>query len=245
MEETVLSQPKEVIAMEAEITELLEKGVITEIPWEQREEGFYSRYFLVPKKVSGEWRAILDLRIFNQCVAERKFRMLTNKLLLESVQQGDYAVSLDLKDAYHHLAIVERHRKFFRFSYQGRAFQYSRLPFGFKLAPRTFTKCLETALEPLRRRGYRIYCYLDDLLLLTHSAEEAMEQVQEAAKHLSELGFALNWAKSAPWPSQVVTYLGLVLNTRTMRAMITEDRIRPAVWICPAPGVWRSSQCGV
>ena len=56
-----------------------------------------------------------------------------------------------------------------------------------------------------------------------------MEQVQEAAKHLSELGFALNWAKSAPWPSQVVTYLGLVLNTRTMRARITEDRQRSLI----------------
>ena len=224
VEETMVTSPEEVEALETEIKGLLQKGVITKVPWEQREEGFYSRYFLIPKKNLEEYRAILDLRVFNQCVAERKFRMLTTKLLLECIQPGDFAVTVDLKDAYHHVSIIERHRKYFRFSFQGQAFQYSRLPFGFKLAPRTFTKCLEAALEPLRRRGYRVYAYLDDLILLARSAEEAMKQTQEMTKHLVELGFAINWKKSAPWPAQKVSYLGLVLDTRTMRATLSEDR---------------------
>ena len=38
--------------------------MIKRVPWEQRNQGWYSRYFLVPNRVPGEWRAILDLRLF-------------------------------------------------------------------------------------------------------------------------------------------------------------------------------------
>ena len=53
------------------------------------------------------------------------------------------------------------------------AYEYQCLPFGYSLAPRTFSKCVETALEPLRRQEKRILFYLDDLLILSNSEETA------------------------------------------------------------------------
>jgi len=92
--------------------------------------------------------------------------MLTMKQVLECVHQGDWFTSIDLKDAYVHIPIIPKHRKFLRFSFQGISYQYNSLPFGYSLAPRTFSKCVETALEPLHRGGMRVLFYLDDLLLL-------------------------------------------------------------------------------
>ncbi len=57
--------------------------------------------------------------------------MLTMKTIMSQIQGGDWFVTIDLKDAYFHI-------------------QYKVLPFGLGLAPRTFTKCMDTALAPLR-----------------------------------------------------------------------------------------------
>ncbi len=62
------------------------------------------------------------------------------------VQEGDWFVTIDLKDAYFHIQVVQRHRRFLRFAFGGKAYQYKVLPFGLALAPRTFTKCMDAAL---------------------------------------------------------------------------------------------------
>ncbi|XP_045923544.1 uncharacterized protein LOC123982167 [Micropterus dolomieu] len=61
---------------------------------------------------------------------ERPFRMLTVKQVLECVRQGD------LKDFY--VPVIPEHRKFLRFSFCDAQYQYTRLPFGYSLALRTY-----------------------------------------------------------------------------------------------------------
>ena len=104
-------------------------------------------YFLVLKKTM-EFRPILDLRSLNRHIACREFRMLTIKQLLGLVQPGDWFTTIDLNDAYFHVEIAPKHRKYLRFAFQGIAYEYNRLPFGYSLSPRTFSKCVATALQP-------------------------------------------------------------------------------------------------
>ena len=193
--ETVLSSQDQRLALQSELQELLVKNAISKVPRGEENRGFYSRYFLVPKKTGG-MRPILDLSLFNRSIMVRPFHMLTIKRVLECVRPGDYCVSVDLKDAYFHIPIIPKHRQFLRFSFQGIQYQYNRLPFGYSLAPRTFSKCVETALRPLHQRGMRVLFYLDDLLLLARSEEEALVQTTELLAHLSKLGFTINWKKS-------------------------------------------------
>ncbi|KAI3360259.1 hypothetical protein L3Q82_014572 [Scortum barcoo] len=221
--ETVLSPQEHCSALQLELQELLMKGVISAVPHGEESQGFYSRYFLVPKKTGGV-RPILDLSLFNKSIMERRFHMLTIKQVLECVHQDDWFTSIDLKDAYFHVPIIPKHMRFLRFSFQGIQYQYNRLPFGYSLAPRTFSRCVETALEPLRRTGMRVLFYLDDLLLLARSKEEAAMQTMTLVVHLSNLGFAINWKKSSPLPSQQVIYLGVELNSVSMRARLSQQR---------------------
>ncbi len=88
--------------------------------------------------------------------------MLTMKTIMSQVQEGDWFVTIDLKDAYFHIQVVQRHRRFLRFAFGGKACQYKVLPFGLALAPRTFTKCMDAALAPLRLQGICVLNYLDD-----------------------------------------------------------------------------------
>ena len=67
--------------LRTELRNLLGKRAIEMVPPDQIESGFYSRYFLVPKK-DGGFRPILDLRHLNHALMKRRFRMLTMKQIL-------------------------------------------------------------------------------------------------------------------------------------------------------------------
>ena len=82
------------------------------------------------------------------------------------------------------MSVIPRHRKCLRFSYRGVQYQYNRLPFGYSLALRTFSNCVETALEPLRRRGIRVLFYVDDLMAMSASRDQAALHTAELVKHL-------------------------------------------------------------
>ena len=53
--------PEQARVMEQEVQTLLVKGAIEIVPLPEKESGFYSRYFIVPKE-DGGLRPILDLR---------------------------------------------------------------------------------------------------------------------------------------------------------------------------------------
>ncbi len=104
-----------------EVMTLLEKGAIERVPPAQSESGFYSRYFLVPKK-DGVLRPILDLRCLNHALMRRLFRMITLKQILSQIRTGDWFFSLDLKDAHFHIQITPHHIRFLRFAFEGVAY---------------------------------------------------------------------------------------------------------------------------
>ncbi len=93
--------PEQALVMEQEVAILLRKEAIEVVPPLDRESGFYSRYFIVPKK-DGGLRPILDLRLLNHSVRWLKFKMLTSKQVVSQIRSEDWFVTIDLKDAYFH-----------------------------------------------------------------------------------------------------------------------------------------------
>ncbi len=181
--------------LRAEIAVLLAKDAIEPVPPADMRSGFYSPYFIVPKK-SGGLRPILDLRVLNRALQRLPFKMLTPKRIFGCVRPRDWFAAIDLKDAYFHVSILPRHRPFLRFAFEGRAYQYKVLPFGLSLSPRVFTKVAEAALVPLREQGVRILNYLDDWLILAQSQDQLCEHMDMVLSHLSQLGLQVNWEKN-------------------------------------------------
>ncbi|KAI2650209.1 hypothetical protein H4Q32_000145 [Labeo rohita] len=155
-------------------------------------------------------RPIIDLRRLNHSVMKLKFKMLTVKQVVSQIRSEDWFVTIDLKDAYFHVSILPQHRKFLRFAFRGEAYQYRVLPFGLALSPRTFTKCVDAALVPLRLQGIRILNYIDDWLILAASETLAARHRDVVLAHMETLGLRLNVKKSVLSPLQRTTYLGVV-----------------------------------
>ncbi len=119
--------------LRAEIAVLLAKDAIEPVPPADMRSGFYSPYFIAPKK-GGGLRPILDLRVLNRALHRLPFKMLTPKCIFGCVRPQDWFAAIDLKDAYFHVSILPRHRPFLRFAFKGRAYQYKVLPFGLSLS---------------------------------------------------------------------------------------------------------------
>ncbi len=104
---TVVNSASKASVLQQELPSLLQKGAIEEIPQPDIEQVFFSHYFLVPK-MDGGLRPILDLRCLNFSIYKGKFKMLMMKTIMSQIQGGDWFVTIDLKDAYIHIQVVQR-----------------------------------------------------------------------------------------------------------------------------------------
>ncbi len=206
-----------------EIAVLLAKDAIEPVPPAEMRQGFYSPYFIVPKK-GGGLRPTLDLQVLNRALHKLPFKMLMHRRMIKCIQPQDWFAAIELKDTYFHVSILPRHRPFLRFAFEGRAWQYRVLPFGLSLSPCVFTKVVEGALTPLREVGVRILNYLDDWLILAQSREELGDHRDLVLRHLSQLGLRVNWEKSKLSPVQRISFLCVELDSVSMTARLTEER---------------------
>ncbi|XDV18828.1 hypothetical protein PO909_024441 [Leuciscus waleckii] len=211
--------------MEQEVNTLLEKGAIEYVPPSNRETGFYSRYFIVPKK-DGGLRSILDLRVLYESAMQLKFKMLTLRQIVPQIRSEDWFVTIDLKDANFHPSIYPPHRKYLRLAYQGICYEFTVLPFGRNLSPRTFCLCAEAGVAPLRLSGLRILNYIYDWFIIAKSKEKVSLDTGRVLAHITFLGFKVNASKNNLTPSQNVFFLGLELNSVSLRARLSQERVR-------------------
>ncbi|KAL0149356.1 hypothetical protein M9458_055394, partial [Cirrhinus mrigala] len=234
--------------LRAEIAVLLAKDAIEPVPPAEMKSGFYSPYFIVPKK-SGGLIPILDLRALNRSLLRLPFKMLTTKRMLTCIRHQDWFAAIDLKDAYFHVSILPRHRPFLRFAFEGRAYQYKVLPFGLFLSLRVFTRVTEAALSPLWRMGIRILNYLDDWLLIAHSQDVLCEHRDLVLRHLSHLGLQVNREKSKLSPVQRISFSvpphqrARAVSAELSELIQTQDS-GPSQNISEAPGAYGSCSRG-
>ena len=138
---------------------------------------FYNQLFIVPKP-NNKWHPILDLSKLNLFLHSETFKMETPETFRLSLQQGEWVTSLDFSDAYFHIPINPRSRKYLRFHLHGQTFQFTALPFGLATAPLEFTKVVKEVKLMAQSRGIRIHQYLDDWLLRAPCRETCVNQIR-------------------------------------------------------------------
>lgn len=117
------------------------------------------------------------------------------------------------------------HRKFLQIQVGTKIFQFRALPFGLSNTPQAFTRILEAALLPLRKKGVRFIAYLDDICLLASSKEAAHRQGLEMIQHLETMGFVINSKKTCMEPMQKREFLGLNVDTRALTLSVPERKL--------------------
>ena len=171
--------------------QLLDKGAVEVLSEEQQNTpGFYSHLFLRPKP-TGEYRPIIDLSKLNKHIVCPHFKMETVQSIRQSLQPGEWCTQIDIKDAYLHIPVQHRFRKYLRFTVEGVVYQFKTLPFGLNVAPRIFTQVLKPVLGHLRRQSIRVHAYLDDWIIRGTHPGQTKQFSDTVLKLLVDLGWII------------------------------------------------------
>ena len=106
------------------------------------------------------------------------------------------------------------------------------MAFGLAPAPRVFTKLLWVVVGFLRKNGIRLVIYLDDLLFINDSRDGVLNDLKVAVDLLESLGFLINWEKSIVVPSQIMEYIGLVVDSVRLSFSLPAEKVTAVMNIC-------------
>ena len=187
--------------------------------------GFYSRLFLVPKPHQ-KWRPVIDLSRLNQFLRIERFKMETPESIRTSLNTGEWVTSIDLQDAYLHIPIHPRSRKYLRFAHRSQIYQFTSLPFGLAPAPQVFTMILKEVKLMTLSRGIRIHQYLDNWLIRAQSPEESSYNTKVVVDLTESLGSMINQVKSELIPTQVhvFSFVGYEYHLNSALVKPTQER---------------------
>ena len=215
--------------MDRAIANLLAKGAVKAV--QPQDYQFTSTLFLVEKD-NEEFRPVINLRALNCFLGKEPFKMEGLHVVRSLLQKGDFTMKLDLKDAYYAIPIHPTHRKYLRFVYQNRVYEFQCLPFGLSSAPRAFTRTLKPVLAVLRSLGIRIVIYFNDMLLLHQQSKVLQRMFAQVVSFLEKLGFLVKIEKCSVTPSQCIVFLGAKLDSKTMTISLPQPKLSTILDTC-------------
>lgn len=167
--------------------------------------------FAVPK-ASGGWRVVIDLRRLNKFLLAPHFKLPSVEEAATIATKGSFATKVDLTDAFHHLEYQEEAKRWSGFSWRGRTYRYAVLAFGNRSSPWWLSRVLNPAIRALRMQGVQMICYVDDMLIIAPSEEQARKDTLRVVAFLTDLGWNINFAKSELTPRNSIEFLGYTLD---------------------------------
>lgn len=204
-----------------EIDKYLKKKIIK--PCQHEAEEYVSSIFTRPKP-DGSIRMILNLKNLNKHVKFEHFKMSTIYSVLNMITKDCYMAKIDLKDAYYSVKIDEKHQKYLKFKFDKKLYKFTCFPNGLGPCPRKFTKITKVPMSNLRQKRVPVCGYIDDFLTKSQSYKSCLDNIMKIIEEFQYLGFVVHPNKSKFEPSQVITFLGFVLNSREMTVSLTTEK---------------------
>ena len=215
--------------VDKEILDLLDKGVIEQTCHENNE--VISPIFLVPKE-DGSFRLILNLKKFNENIDYEHFKMENFVSATDLVTKDCYLASVDLRHAYYSVPIAKNFRKYLKFKWKDRLYQYTCMPNGLSNCPRYFTKLLKPIYATLRAKGHLSVAFIDDSCLLGDSFSECKQNVDDTISLFESLGFVINKQKSVLQPCKKIKFLGYWIDSENMKVTLPREKVQKVKTAC-------------
>lgn len=189
-------------AAEAELNDMLEKGIIepSDSPWA-------SPVVLVKKK-GGSLRYCVDFRKVNELTRKDAYPLPNISDCLDALQGAQWFSTLDCASGYWQVEMDAESKPKTAFSTPQGLYQFRVMPFGLTNAPATFERLMELVLRGLQWK--RCLLYLDDVIVVGKSFEDALVNLAEVFDRLQEAGLKLKPPKCKLLQKSVV-FLGHLL----------------------------------
>ena len=160
----------------------------------------------------GKLRLIVDLRTLNGYCQALKFKYENIKCVTAQVEQGDYMISVDLKNGYQHILIHPDFRAYLGICWKGQYYTWRVLPFELNFSPFAFCKVVRVLATYLTASDstFRSCFYIDDFLLML-KPENLVKHRSLLLSTLRRLGWQVNWGKSKLEPAQTSSFIGYTI----------------------------------
>ena len=195
--------PSEEQALNAFITDALDKGIIREST-----SPAGAPILFVPKK-DGTLRLCVDYRGLNDITVKNRYPLPLISELLDRLNGARVFSKLDLKDAYYRIRLREGDEWKTAFRTKYGHFEFLVMPMGLTNSPATFQSYINRAL-----RGYiDDFCvvYLDDILIFSRTPEEHQRHLELVLERLRQAELYANVRKCSFFQDEL-EFLGFIVN---------------------------------
>ena len=198
-----------------EVKRLLEEGIIQKStsPWR-------AQVFVVRDRKP---RMVVDysetINLFTKLDA---YPLTSVETVLNSVAENHYFSRLDLKSAYHQIAIKPEDRQYTAFEADGDLYEFTRLAFGLTNAVPVFQRIIDNIVK--ENNLQKTYPYLDDVTICGKTLEEHDKNLEEFMEVARTINLTLNTSKCV-FRQTRIALLGHILEKGTKKP--DPDRLKP------------------
>ena len=205
------------------LEQMLEKGVVepSSSPWA-------SPVVLVRKK-DGSMRFCINYRKLNEVTRKDAYPLPRIDVTLDTLHGSHWFTILDLLSGYWQVQVEEADKEKTAFCTPEGLYHFRVMPFGLCNAPATFQRLMDFVLSGLQWSQCSVY--LDDIIVLGHSFETHLQNLDSVFQRLWEAGLRLKPAKCAFFREEV-QYLDHVISRQGV-ATDPEKVAKVATWPVP------------
>jgi len=197
-----------------------------------------SPFGVIPKKGKpGKWRFIVNLSAPDGAsvndgidkelasVAHTSVDEVARRVM--AVGRGAELAKADVKSAYRNVPVPPRDRWLLGMRWEGETYVDGALPFSLRSAPLIFT-ALGDAIQWIATERGAVWLrhYVDDFVSVrTKGSGECAQSMRVFKETCSKLGMPLD-KKKEEGPSEVITFLGIEIDTINMELRLPQDKLR-------------------
>ena len=177
--------PEEYQALKVELKRLIDQGVLERIqsPWT-------SPIVMVKKKFGG-WHLCADFTQLNKLLKIQKYA-IPNINNFASIAHGcKWFSSIDIADAYYNIPVNPLHKHKPTITTPLGNYCYNYLPMGLSSSSCYYQRLMNEVVSGIPQ----VYCYLDDLIIMSQSYEENVQLLRQVFSRLCEHGLVVKESK--------------------------------------------------
>ena len=148
--------------------------------------------------------------------------------------KAPWLAKLDIQNAFWSIKLPRLWRRIFVLrSADGRAYRYTRLPFGWRYSPLVCQTLVRSIVAgALRGTSARAWVYIDDILFCAGSKRELRSAVRRVTSRLRRAGFIIS-IKSEPKPVRAISFIGKHIDSKQRTIQNAKGGVQSALraWV--------------